>query len=254
MPKKRQVAVFDTAFHQTIPEHAYLYGIPHEYYAKYGIRKYGFHGTSHKYVMIQAQKMLQRRKANLITCHLGNGASITAVKDGKSIDTTMGFTPLQGLIMGTRSGDIDPEIVAFLSKKEACSPDDVIRILNKKSGLLGIAGYSDVRTIHDRSEKNNKAALLALRMFRYRIEQYVASYHGILGKTDAIVFTAGIGEGAWYIRRYVCKSLAHLGVRLDARKNRRHATVISRPDSVIKVFVIPTNEELMIAKETYARL
>jgi acetate kinase len=248
MPKIKQVAIFDTAFHQTIPEKAYLYGIPYEFYKKYKIRKYGFHGTSHKYVMQQAQKMLGKKNVNLITCHLGNGSSITAIKNGKSVDTTMGLTPLQGLMMGTRSGDIDPEIVAFLSNKEKMSAHDVIKLLNKQSGLKGICGYSDVRTIHDKSSQAK--CKLALDMFAYRILEYIGAYHAVVGKTDAIVFTAGIGQGAWYLRKTICNALAHIGVVVDAKKNRKHELVITTPRSKVKVLIIPTNEELMIAKET----
>jgi len=249
-PKIPQVAVFDTAFHQTIPEKAYLYGIPLEYYTKYKIRKYGFHGTSHKYVMLEANKLLKKKTSNLITCHLGNGSSITAIQKNKSIDTSMGFTPLQGLIMGTRSGDIDPTIIAFLTKKLRKSPDEVINILNKKSGLLGIDGYSDIRTIHAHALKGNKRCRLGLDMFAYRVTEYIGSYIGILNKVDAIVFTAGIGEEAYFLRKLICKRLANVGVKLDKRKNKTHSKVISAKDSIIKVLVIPTNEELMIAKET----
>jgi acetate kinase len=251
MPKKKQVAVFDTAFHQSIPEHAYMYGIPYEYYKKYKIRKYGFHGTSHKYVMQECHKLFGTKNVNLITCHLGNGSSITAIKNGKSVDTTMGFTPLQGLIMGTRSGDIDPGIVEFLADKEKMDVHEVIRVLNKKSGLLGIDGISDVREVHKKAQKGDKRCQLALDMLAYRIVEYVGAYDSILGYTDALVFTAGIGEGAWYLRERVCNMLEGLGVKIDKNKNKKNELEISTPNSTMNVLIVPTNEELQIAKESY---
>lgn len=250
MPKTPQVAVFDTAYHQTIPEEAYLYGIPYEYYKKYKIRKYGFHGASHKYVMLHAKALLKKVRVNLITCHLGNGASITAIKNNKSVDTTMGFTPLQGLIMGTRSGDVDPAIVAYLAEKEKKSADEIINILNKKSGLLGIDGYSDMRTVHEHAVKGDKRCKLAMEMFAYRIVEYIGAYVAVLGDVDGIVFTGGIGEGAFYLRTLIANKLSHLGVKIDSSKNRRHEQVISKRGSKLKLFVIPTDEELMIALET----
>jgi acetate kinase len=249
-PKIPQVAVFDTAFHQTIPKKAYLYGIPLEYYEKYGIRKYGFHGTSHKYVMLEAKKILKKKSINLITCHLGNGSSITAIEKDKSIDTSMGFTPLQGLMMGTRSGDIDPAIITFLCKKLKKRPDEITSILNKESGLLGIDGYSDIRVIHEKAIKGNKKCILGLDMFAYRVTEYIGSYLGIMKKVDAIVFTAGISEGAYFLRELICKRLENVGIKLDKRKNKSHSKIISAKNSKIKVLVIPTNEELMIARET----
>ena len=249
-PKIPQVAVFDTAFHQSIPKKAYLYGIPIKYYEKFGIRKYGFHGTSHKYVMLEAKKILKKKSVNLITCHLGNGSSITAIEKNKSIDTSMGFTPLQGLMMGTRSGDVDPAIITFLCKKLKKKPEEITSILNKESGLLGIDGYSDVRTIHEKALKGNKKCILGLDMFAYRVTEYIGSYIGIMKKVDAIVFTGGIGEGAYYLRELICKRLENVGVKLDKRKNKQHSTTISTKNSKIKVLVIPTNEELMIAQET----
>lgn len=245
-----QVAVFDTAFHQTIPKRAYLYGIPYEYYKKYKIRKYGFHGTSHKYVMLKAKKLLNVSKANLITCHLGNGASITAIKNNKSVDTSMGFTPLQGLMMGTRSGDIDPTIIAFLARKEKKTVDEILTILNKESGLKGIDGIADVRTIHEKALSGDKHCRLALEMFAYRVYEYIGAYMAVLGEVDAIVFTGGIGEGAYYLRSLICKHLQFFGLRLNEKSNKKGETTISRSSSNIKAFVIPTNEELMIAKET----
>ena len=250
LPRIPQVAVFDTAFHQTIPQKAYLYGIPFEYYKKYGIRKYGFHGTSHKYVMLEAKELLHKSKVNLITCHLGNGASITAIKNNKSVETSMGFTPLQGLLMGTRSGDLDPAIIPFLVKKEHKSVDEIITILNKKSGLAGINGVSDVRTIHEHAVRGDKQASLALKMFAHRVYEYIGAYVAVLGNVDAIVFTGGIGEGAFYLRTLICRHLDFLGVKLSGKKNLKGEVTISKIISKVKVFVIPTNEELMIAKET----
>lgn len=250
LPHIPQVAVFDTAFHQTIPKQAFLYGVPMKWYKKYGVRKYGFHGTSHKYVMEQAKKVLKKRRVNLITCHLGNGASIAAIKNNKSVDTTMGFTPLQGLIMGTRSGDIDPAIIAFIAQKEKIEADDVVHILNKESGLLGVDGYSDVRTIHEKAVKGDKKCQLGLMMYAYRIVEYVGAYFAVLGKVDAIVFTAGVGVGAYYLRDMIAKQLTGLGVKIDIFDNKQSKTIVSTPDSKVKMLVIPTNEELMIAKET----
>ena len=248
LPNVKQVAVFDTAFHHTIPKKAFLYGIPYEYYEKYKIRKYGFHGTSHKYVANRANEILKKNLRS-ITCHLGNGASITAVKDIKSMDTTMGFTPLQGLMMGTRSGDIDAEIVAFLMEKTHADARKVIWNLNHISGLKGICGYSDVRTIHEKAMNGDEMARLALDMFVYRIVHYIGAYDAILEGADAIVFTAGIGENADFIREVVCEKLKFIGVEIDKGKNKRHETIISTSKSDIKVMVIPTNEEEQIAYE-----
>lgn len=251
LPGAPQVAVFDTSFHQTIPRTAYLYGIPYEYYTKYGIRKYGFHGTSHKYVMEQALQVLGKDKANIITCHLGNGSSICAIKNNKSVDTTMGFTPLQGLMMGTRSGDIDPAIVSFIAEKEKIDAEKVIQILNKKSGLLGIDGYSDVRTIHEKAVAGDERCQLGLQMFAYHIIEYIGSYFAVLGKVDAVVFTAGVGCGAYYLREVICKQFEGEGLNLDIAKNNENKEInISTQDSKVKVLVIPTNEELMIANDT----
>lgn len=249
-----QVAVFDTAFHHTIPQEAYLYAIPLEFYKKYGIRKYGFHGTSHRYVMTRAQEILDMEEVNLVTCHLGNGCSIAAIRQNRSVDTTMGFTPLQGLMMGTRSGDIDPEIVSFLCDHENLTPGQVIGLLNDRSGLMGISGYSDVRKNREMALAGDSHAALALNMFSYRVAVYVGAYLGIVGKADAIVFTAGIGEGAPFIREQVCRRLEHLGVSLDPGRNMENDMVVSTDESSIKVLVIPTNEELMIARETMAVL
>lgn len=250
LKKIPQVAVFDTAFHQTIPKKAYLYGIPLKYYKKYKIRKYGFHGTSHKYLMLKAKEILKKNNNNLITCHLGNGSSVCAIKNNKSIDTTMGFTPLQGLMMGTRSGDIDPAIISFIAEKEKKSAEDVVEMLNKESGLLGIDGYSDIRTIHEHAIAGNKRCKLALNMYSYRVSEYIGAYAAVLDSIDAIVFTGGIGENAYYIRELICKHLGNLGIWLNHKKNRKNKTFISKKWSKIKIMVIPTNEELMIAKET----
>ncbi len=249
LPDKKQVAVFDTAFHSTIPKQAFLYGIPYELYEKYGIRKYGFHGISTRYVAGKASDILEKESHEMIVCHLGNGSSITAIKDGESIDTSMGFTPLDGLIMGTRSGEIDPEIVLFLIKKHY-SIEKMENLLNKSSGLKGIAGLSsDVRDLREASLNGNKMAQLALDMLAYRITLFIGGYMTILHGMDALVFTGGIGENAWYIREQVCEALAFAGLKLNSQKNKANKKIISSDDSKIKVMVIPTNEELEIAKE-----
>jgi acetate kinase len=250
LPKLPQVAVFDTAFHQTIPPEAFMYGIPYEYYKKYGIRKYGFHGTSHKYIMEQTCKLLGKKKINMVSCHIGNGSSITAIKNNQSIDTSMGFTPLPGVLMGTRSGDIDPEIIGFLEENEHLTTAEVKSILNKKSGLLGLTGSSDMRIIHERATKGDTQAKLAIDILAYDVAQYVAAYAGIIGKLDAIVFTAGLGENAYYLREKIISYFNCRKVSLDKKKNKANATIISTPSSVATVLVVPTNEELMIAKET----
>lgn len=254
LPKVSQVAVFDTAFHQTIPKVAYLYALPIDYYTKYKIRKYGFHGTSHKYVMLEASKLLKKKNPSLLTCHLGNGSSITAIKKGKSINTSMGFTPLQGLIMGTRCGDLDPGIIPFLQEKTHYTSQEIELILNKKSGLLGIDGFSDMRTIYKKSLKGNKLCTLAIEMLAYDIVKYLGSYWAITGPIDAIVFTGGIGEHAYYLRKKVIDAFKHFGVKLDVSANKKNSVLISKKDSKVKVFLIPTNEELMIAKESYELL
>ncbi len=258
MPGVPMVAVFDTAFHQTIPPEAFMYGIPYELYEKYKIRKYGFHGTSHKYVTLRAANMLNKdvNEVNLITCHLGNGSSITAIKNGKSIDTSMGFTPLDGVIMGTRSGDIDPSVITFLMDKEHVSAYDVVDMLNKKSGVLGISGLSsDFRDIEEAASKDNKKNQIALEAFTYGVKKYIGAYIAVLGgKVDAIVFTAGVGENSDIIREMVLKDLDNLGIILDKEANKVQGkeAEISKPESKVKVLVIPTNEELMIARETLA--
>ena len=254
-PGKKNVVVFDTTFGMSLPEKAYLYAIPYEYYEKYRVRRYGFHGTSHMYVSRETIKFGNLKEdAKVIVCHLGNGASISASIGGKCIDTSMGLTPLEGLIMGTRSGDMDPAIFQYICKKENISVDDMLTILNKKSGLLGLSGgiSSDYRDLKGKMESGNEAAKRALDAMKYRIAKYIGSYMVALGGLDALTFTAGMGENQKEIREDVCKYLEFLGVKLDLERNnvRDKATLISSDDSKIKVFMIPTNEELMIARET----
>lgn len=250
LPKKPQVAIFDTAFHQTMPNTAFLYAIPTEYYKKYGIRRYGFHGTSHFYVSKQAIKLLKSKNAKIITCHLGNGCSIAAIKNGKSIDTSMGFTPLEGLPMGTRCGDLDPAIPLKIIEKKHLSSKEVDHILNKQSGLKAISELSsDMRDLWKASSKNRKAKL-AMDIMAYKIAKYIGSYAAALDGVDAIVFTAGIGQNAWYLRRDICKQLTHLGVKLDNKKNRQNSQTFSSPTSKVKLYVIPTDEEKEIAEQT----
>lgn len=255
MPDTSMVGVFDTAFHQTMPKDNYIYPLPYELYEKYGIRKYGFHGTSHKYVSLKAAEILEKdiKDLNIITCHLGNGASICAVEKGRSVDTSMGFTPLEGLAMGTRTGNIDPAIIPFLVDKENLSMEEVNNLLNKKSGVLGISGVSsDFRDIEEEAEKGNERAKLALDVFVNRVKKYIGAYTTLMGGVDAIVFTAGIGENSAEIREMVCNGLESLGIKLDEEKNnvRGKEALVSKDDSKVKVLVIPTNEELMIAKDT----
>ena len=255
MPKTPQVGVFDTAFHQTMPSEAFIYALPYEYYEKYKVRRYGFHGTSHRYVTERAVEMLGKPMADtkIVTCHLGNGASITAVEGGKSIDTSMGLTPLEGVAMGTRSGDIDPAIMEFIMNKEKISIAQMSNILNKKSGVLGISGVSsDFRDIEGAAEKGNKRAQLALDRFAYVVKKYIGSYIAALDGVDAIVFTAGLGENSASMRTKICAGLTFLGIEIDEEKNslRGHELEITTPGSKTKVFVIPTNEELMIARDT----
>ena len=255
MPGVCQVSVFDTAFHQTMPEEAFLYGIPYEYYEKYKIRRYGFHGTSHKYVSQKAAEMLGKpiEELNIITCHLGNGSSVAAVKEGKVIDTTMGLTPLAGILMGTRSGDIDPAIVTFLMEKENLSISEINSILNKKSGVFGVSGVSsDFRDLSAAAGEGNKRADAALKMFSYGIKKYIGSYAAAMGGVDAIVFTAGVGENDGQTRADITSGLEFLGVSIDADKNklRGEAIDISASGATVKTLVIPTDEEMMIAIET----
>ncbi|WP_304508272.1 acetate/propionate family kinase [Anaerotignum sp.] len=255
MPGVPQVGVFDTAFHQTMPERAYLYAIPYEYYEKYKIRRYGFHGTSHRFVSEEAAKMLDRPydQTKTITCHLGNGGSICAVRNGKSIDTTMGFTPLEGLVMGTRAGDVDAAVITFLMEKEKLTPQEMDNILNKKSGVLGISGVSsDFRDIEDASEHGNTRAEAALEVFAYKVAKRIGAYAAAMNGVDCIVFTAGLGENSGSTRRLICDYLGYLGVHIDSYNNclRGKAMEISAPDSRVRVLVIPTNEELVIARDT----
>jgi acetate kinase len=257
MPEVPMVAVFDTAFHQTMPKKAYLYGTPYEYYEQYKVRKYGFHGTSHSYVSKRLLEIIGKKdkESKVIVCHLGNGSSITAVENGKSVDTSMGFTPLDGLIMGTRSGSIDPAVVQFLAGKLDCSLDEVINILNKKSGVEGISGVSsDFRDLDKASMEGNERATAALDMFAYRAAQYVGSYVAAMNGVDAIAFTAGIGENNFKMRKAICDYLGYLGITLDQEANavRGEEIRISTEDSKVAVYVIPTNEELAIARETVA--
>ena len=256
MPNTPMVAVFDTAFHQTMPPESYIYAIPYEYYQKYRIRRYGFHGTSHKYVAERAAKILNTDLGDLklITCHLGNGASVSAIKRGKCIDTSMGFTPLEGLVMGTRSGDIDPAIVTYIREKENLPQGKVNEILNKKSGVLGISGVSsDFRDIEAAVEEGNERAALALKVFAHKVRFYIGAYIAEMNGVDAIIFTAGVGENDTMMREIICNNLGNLGIKLDPVKNkiRGKETIISADDARVKLIMIPTNEELMIARDTY---
>ena len=257
MPGVPMVAVFDTAFHQTMPDVAYTYGIPYEYYEKYKVRRYGFHGTSHSYVSKRTAEIVGKPydQMKIIVCHLGNGASISAVNCGKSVDTSMGLTPLVGLVMGTRSGDLDPAIIDFVGKKEGLSLDEMNEVLNKKSGMLGISGVSsDGRDLEAAAETGNKRAQLALDVFDYRVIKYIGAYAAAMNGVDAIAFTAGIGENNIKMRKDVCSSLTYLGVKLDEEKNnvRGEERIISADDSKVQVLLVPTNEELAIARETLA--
>lgn len=258
MPDTPMAAVFDTAFHQTMPKEAYLYGIPYEYYEKYKIRRYGFHGTSHSYVSKKASEVLgqEYEELKLIVCHLGNGASVSAVQNGKCIDTSMGLTPLEGLIMGTRSGDIDPAIIEFLAHKEGKSIDEIMAILNKKSGVLGLSDNfsSDFRDLEGAYLEGQDASVRTMEAFAYRVAKYIGAYAAAMNGVDGICFTAGIGENSPLVRNLVCKRLGYLGITLDEEQNgkRGEDLVITTPDSKTKVLVIPTNEELAIARETYA--
>ena len=257
MPGVPMVGVFDTAFHQTMPDVAYTYGIPYEYYEKYKVRRYGFHGTSHSYVSKRTAEIVGKPydQMKIIVCHLGNGASISAVNCGKSVDTSMGLTPLEGLVMGTRSGDLDPAIIDFVGKKEGLSLDEMNEVLNKKSGMLGISGVSsDGRDLEAAAETGNKRAQLALDVFDYRVIKYIGAYAAAMNGVDAIAFTAGIGENNIKMRKDVCSSLTYLGVKLDEEKNnvRGEERIISADDSKVQVLLVPTNEELAIARETLA--
>lgn len=255
MPEVPQVAVFDTAFHQTMPEEAYIYGIPYEYYEKYKIRRYGFHGTSHRFVSERAAELLGKdiKDTKIIVCHLGSGASICAVKGGRSIDTTMGLTPLEGITMGTRSGNIDPAIIEHIASKEGKSISEIIDILNKKSGVMGISGVSsDFRDLDNGIEEGNKRCEIAMKVFSYQAAKFIGGYVAAMNGVDAIVFTAGVGENNATMRRLTCERLGYLGIAIDDELNklRGQEVKLSTDDSRVAVYIIPTNEELAIAKET----
>ena len=257
MPGTPMVAVFDTAFHQTMPEKAYMYGLPYEYYEKYKVRRYGFHGTSHSFVSKRAAEVMGKSydEVKTIVCHLGNGSSVSAVLNGKCVDTSMGLTPLEGLVMGTRSGDIDPAIMEFIAKKENLDIEGVMEVLNKKSGVFGISGglSSDFRDLTDAMNAGDKKAKIAMDVFSYRVAKYIGSYAAAMNGVDDIVFTAGIGENDDYVREEVCKYLGYLGVDFDSEVNkglRGKEAELTKEGSKVKVFVIPTNEELVIARDT----
>ena len=258
MPGVPQAAVFDTAFHQTMPKRAYMYGLPYEYYEKYKVRRYGFHGTSHDYVSARAAELIgkDRKELRIVVCHLGNGASISAVKNGKCVDTSMGLTPLEGLIMGTRSGDLDPAILAYIGEKEGLSAAEVNTVLNKKSGILGLSGgvSSDFRDIAAAIDAGNEKAKTALETYNYRVAKYIASYAVAMQGIDVIAFTAGVGENNYDVRSAVCDHLAFMGVKVDREKFKTHGeeVIASTKDSSITVMVVPTNEELAIARQTIA--
>ena len=258
LPQVPQVAVFDTAFHQTLPPHAYLYALPRHLYSDARIRRYGFHGTSHRYVTQRAAELLGRPagEVNLISCHLGNGSSVTAVRGGKSVDTSMGLTPLEGLVMGTRSGDIDPAIIFHLARVEGMSLEDIDKLLNKKSGLLGLSGKSnDVRELLELKDRGDEHAAMALEVCCYRLKKYVGAYFAVLGRLDALVFTAGIGENSAFVRERVCDGLEGLGIQIDPQKNqtaRGKDADISPAGPKTRVLVVPTNEEKLIAMDTFA--
>ena len=259
LPDVPMVAVYDTAFHQTMPRENYMYPVPYEWYLKYGVRKYGFHGTSHKYITTVMQKKLKKEKVNLIICHIGSGASISAIKDGKCYDTTMGITPLDGLMMGTRCGAIDSSILEYVCKESGMSIGDVTNELNKKSGLLGVSGFSDSRDVEEAAAKGDDRAQLALTMYNDRVAKYIADYYIELnGKGDAIVFTAGVGENGIEAREDIINRLSPLGIEIDKKTNGeiagfkdKHEGVISSKKSTVPLWVVPTNEELMIIKDTY---
>ena len=256
MPNMPQVGVFDTAFHQTMPKHAFMYALPYELYEKYGIRRYGFHGTSHRYVSARACEYLglDYEKQRIITCHIGNGGSVAAIKNGKCIDTSMGLTPLEGIMMGTRSGNVDAGALVYLQKKLGLSADELSDLLNKKSGMLGISGISsDMREVREAAENGNERAKLAISMYTYCIKKYVGAYAAAMGGCDIIVFTAGVGENQDIVRELVCTDMEYMGVEMDVEKNskiRAEEAVLSMPESKVKIVLIPTDEELMIASDT----
>ena len=255
MPNVPQVTVFDNAFHSTMPAHAYLYAVPYELYEKYHVRRYGFHGTSHRYVSHRVAELMGKdiKDLKIITCHIGNGASVAAIKDGKVIDTSMGLTPLAGVMMGSRSGDIDPSAVTYIMDKLHLQPQEMADFLNKKSGVLGITGISsDMRDIEEAAKNGNERAQLALRMYNYRIKKYIGSYAAAMGGVDVIVWTAGVGENQISTRMEACSGLEFLGVKMDAEANncRGEEKLISAPDSKVQVWVVPTDEEIVIARDT----
>ncbi len=258
MPGTPQAAVFDTAFHQTMPPRAFLYALPHELYSKHHVRRYGFHGTSHRYIARRTAELIGKppEGLNLITAHLGNGCSMTAVRKGVSVDTTLGLTPLEGLVMGTRPGDVDPGIIIFLGEKLGMKISEINTMLNKKSGLLGISGVSnDIRDISEKARNGNRKAELALEIFSYRIKKYIGAYTAVLECVDAVTFSGGIGENAFFLRSSICSGMGTLGIKIDERKNKTAVgkeALISSNRSGVKVFVVPTNEELMIARDVYA--
>lgn len=259
LPNTPMVAVYDTAFHQTMPKENYIYPVPYEWYTKYGVRKYGFHGTSHKYITTVMKEKLGRDAVNLIICHIGSGASISAIKDGKCYDTTMGITPLDGLMMGTRSGAIDPSMIEYVCKESGLTVGDITNDLNKKSGLLGVSGYSDCRDVEKLASENDEKAILALNMYNNRIAKYIADYYiELRGEVDAIVFTAGVGENGIEVRKNVINRLNPLGIYLNEEMNNNIASFkdiqegkISTDDSKVDIFVVPTDEEIMIVKDTF---
>ena len=253
LPDALMVGVFDTAFHQTMDEETYLYPVPYKWYSEYGVRKYGFHGTSHRYITDRVKKILKKDKFKLISCHIGSGGSICAVKDGKSIDTTMGFTPLAGIMMGTRSGDIDPSIIPYVMEKEGKNASEVVEDLNKVSGVLGLSELcSDMRDLVNACDEGNKQAIITKNKYVRRIVDYIAEYYLLLGGADIIVFTAGVGENNIAIRREICEKLSPLGIKIDLDQNniRGEEVKLSTDDSSVLVYVIPTDEELMIARDT----
>ena len=253
LPNALMVAVFDTAFHQTMEDETYLYPVPYKWYKEYGVRKYGFHGTSHRYISECVKKILNKDKFKLISCHIGSGGSICAIKDGKSVDTTMGFTPLAGIMMGTRSGDIDPSIIPYVMEKEGKNASEVVADLNKNSGVLGLSELcSDMRDLVNACDEGNKQAILTKNKYVRRVVDYIAQYYVLLGGVDIIVFTAGVGENNIAIRREICEKLSCLGIKIDLDKNntRGEEIKLSTDDSSVLVYVIPTDEELMIARDT----
>ncbi len=259
MPGLPQVGVFDTAFHQTMPAKAYLYAVPYELYEKYGVRRYGFHGTSHRYVSARALEFLgmQAEGTKVITAHIGNGGSLAAVVDGKCVDTTMGLTPLEGVMMGTRSGDIDGGAITFIQKKLNLDADGLSNLLNKKSGVAGLCGYTDMRDVENAAKAGEEKAVVAQQSYFYRIKKYVGAYAAAMGGCDVLVFTAGVGENQTSMREAVCEDMEYMGIKIDKEKNaqiRGEEAIISTPDSKVKVVVIPTDEELMIATDTMALL